>query len=274
MSDEKTSLTAALRHLAEQERRTPSEHATPGELTAYHEGTLPPEIEARVQEHLAHCKLCSDLLLDLAGFADLAPPPGVPELTDAQVAEDWQALRARMGVEKENDKEPATVVPFRPPAAVERPRARERDFSPWKVAAAALIAVALGTAVLVLKPWAPKPEQIAAAEFSDGDRTRGEVEPSKLPDMVSTQRAHFTFHSFDSYPRYYAEIVTDNAPVWQQEFAANQTSGQPESELKPISFWVAENSLKAGRSEARLFGVDKSGKRELIGRLDFQVNAP
>lgn len=271
MSDEKTSLTAALRHLAEQERRTPSEHATPGELTAYHEGTLPPAIEARVREHLGHCKLCSDLLLDLAGFADLAPPPGVPELTDAQVAEDWQALRVRMGAEKK-EAEPATVVPFRPGKPVERERAR--DFSPWKIAAAALIAVALGTAALVLKPWAPKPEQVAIAEFSDGDRVRGEAEPSKLPNMVSSQRAHFTFHSFDSYPRYYAEIVTDRAPVWQQEFAANQTSGQPESDLKPISFWVPENSLKAGRYEARLFGVDKSSRRELIGRLDFEVDVP
>jgi hypothetical protein len=148
VSDEKTSLTAALRHLAEQERRTPSEHATPGELTAYHEGTLPPEIEARVQEHLGHCKQCSDLLLDLAGFADLAPPPGVPELTDAQVAEDWQALRARMGAEKGNEKEPAIVVPFRPAATREKPR---REGWQWRALAAAAMALAVGMSIWALQ---------------------------------------------------------------------------------------------------------------------------
>jgi hypothetical protein len=278
VSDEKTSLAAALRHLAEQERRTPSEHATPGELTAYHEGTLPPPVEARVREHLAHCKLCSDLLLDLAGFADLAPPPGVPELTDAEVEKDWQALRARMGAEQgnprvdEKSKQPGEVVPIRP--AKPEVGKRERDLSPWKIAAAILIAaVALIASLTVLKQWTSKPEPVSIAEFSDGDQLRGSS-PGKLPRMTSSQEARFTFHSPDSYPGYNGEIVADRTVIWQTRLGSGQTPAEPQSDLKEISFRVPSDSLEPGQYEARVFGIGVDGRRELIGRLDFEVDAP
>jgi hypothetical protein len=271
VSDEKTPLTAAIRHLAEQERRTPAEHATPGELAAYHEGTLAPEIEARVREHLAHCRTCSDLLLDLAGFADLTPPPGIPELTDAEVERDWQALRARLGKGREQ-KEPATVVPFRQPAAPVKP---SREFSPWKIAAAVLIAVGLSAGVMVLRQGASdlKPKASSIAEFSDGDQMRGS-EPGKEQRMASSQPANFAFHTFDSYPKYQGEIVADGTVVWQTAFNAGQTSDQPESALKEVSFRVPEDSLKPGRYEARLFGIGADGGRELVGSLEFEVDAP
>ena len=273
MSDEKTSLTAALRHLVEQERRTPSEHATPGELTAYHEGTLPPPIEARVREHLAHCKLCSDLLLDLAGFADLPPPPSVPELTDAEVEEDWQALRARMGegeTEKPRDlKPPGEVVPIRPAKAVEVVE-RRRDFSPWKVAAAILVAaVALFVSVRILKP---SPERVAIVELSDGDRLRGSTE-EEPPRITSSQRPKFKFHIFDSYPSYRGEIVAGRTVVWQTTFSADHVSTQPDSDLKEISVLGPEKTLEPGRYESRLFGIGADGPKRL-GSLEFEVDAP
>lgn len=131
--DEKPPLDAALRHLAEQKRRALTSHPTPQELAAYHAGELPPEAEARILDHLSICPECSDLLLDLSGFADLKPPEGVPELTDAQVEQDWQKLRAKMG-QREPERAPAPVVPIRPTAKPER--------SFWLPIAASLLAVA------------------------------------------------------------------------------------------------------------------------------------
>jgi hypothetical protein len=282
VSDEKTSLTAALRYLAEQERRTPSEHATPGELTAYHEGTLPPPVEARVREHLAHCKLCSDLLLDLAGFADLAPPPGVPELTDAEVEGDWQELRKKLNEEQgrapidEKPKPPGEVVPIRRPSTPV-PMKPDREFSPWQVIAAAALAATIGLSawVAVLKRnegSAAKPEGGQMVVFDDGGQVRG-ADQGRLPGMSSSQPATFIFHSPDSYSGYQGEIASDGTVVWQTEFKADEPSPQAESDLRQISFWIPGGTLKPGRYEARLFGAGGSGG-ELIGRLDFEVNAP
>lgn len=260
MSDEKTSLTAALRHLAEQERRTPSEHATPGELTAYHEGTLPPAIEARVQEHLAHCKLCSDLLLDLAGFADLAPPPGVPELTDAQVAEDWQALRARMEAEKK-EPEPAPVVHFPTPAPTPAPPLRRRR--PWRYAAAvaaALVAVAVG-----LSLWTGPSKQLPVKDFEEGTTSRGEQEPQvEVNSGLSGQAMRFIFYP-ERYPRYEGRILRGGDVVWNTSDVV--------SEGEKVWFKVPENSLNPGKYQAVLYRLDQ-GQAESIGIIDFEVHDP
>jgi Putative zinc-finger len=256
VSDQKTSLTAALRHLAEQERRTPSEHATPGELTAYHEGTLPPAIEARVQEHLAHCKLCSDLLLDLAGFADLAPPPGVPELTDAQVAEDWQALRARMGAEKK-EAEPATVVPFRAPATPV-PVRPARKWRPWRYAAAALVAAAVGLFALTLIPG----QKLPPKHFSDGGTMRGGE--SDIESASPRQRMVFDFHP-GNYSSYEGRILRGRDVVLKTSDVV--------SEGETVSFEIPEDSLEPGRYEAVLYGLGQD-RPEPVGSIEFEVNDP
>lgn len=269
---EKTSLTAALRHLAEQERRTPSEHATPGELTAYHEGTLPPAIEARVQEHLAHCKLCSDLLLDLAGFADLAPPPGVPELTDAQVAEDWQALRARMEAEKK-EPEPAAVVPFRPAATTE-PTAPRRS-PPWFAIAASLLAV-VGFA-------------LSAYENKQVERLQTQIERLQTPIFVEGQtvssEAGRTRSSQEETPKFgsgsggllYPELELDapypayEAEIYLGEKEVVKLPGQAKGES--IGIVIPPGALKPGEYRLRLYGVDQ-GQRTSVGEFPFHVDDP
>lgn len=136
--DDKPSLAQAIRLLAERDRRTLGAHPKIEDLAAYHAGELSPEAEARLREHLAVCHECSDLLLDLINFADLAPPPGEPDLTDEEMEEDWQALRARMGVKTE-EKPPAPVVPIRPAAAAQPNLGR--TYPAWLPIAASLLAV-------------------------------------------------------------------------------------------------------------------------------------
>lgn len=144
MNDDKPSLSEAIRLLAERDRRSLGAHPKIEELAAYHAGELEPQAAARVREHISVCRECSDLLLDLINFADLTPPPGEPDLTDDEMEQDWQALRARMGEGKaEEPKEPVRpteVVPIRPAATAPAPNLG-RTHSPWLPIAASLLAV-------------------------------------------------------------------------------------------------------------------------------------
>jgi hypothetical protein len=250
LSDEKPPLTEAIRHLAEQERRSLKDHPSPATLAAYHAGELTPEEEAELREHLALCRHCSDLLLDLAGFADLAPPPGLPELTDAEVEEDWQALQARMG-EKPAD----VVVPFRPAARVEP----KSPYQPprWFAIAASLLAV---------------------AGFSFGFYERGRLQEAKLPDLadnvvslstdrgpsgnaISSQRGGILiFDTADTFDQYEADILVGKSKVISLQ------GKQP-------YLHVPGGALKPGEYQIRLFGI-LNGNRELAGEFPLQVNAP
>lgn len=142
-------LDAALRQLAESRRRSLTSHPAPEELAAYHAGELAPEAEPALLDHLAVCRDCSDLLLHLAGFADLEPPAGVAELTDEQVENDWQQLRFRMRSENQQQQQPEKpppampgAVPIRPAPPPPPPLGRAaRGVSLWLPVAASVLAV-------------------------------------------------------------------------------------------------------------------------------------
>lgn len=254
---EKTSLTAALRHLSEQERRTSSEHATPGELTAYHEGTLPPPVEARIREHLAHCKLCSDLLLDLAGFADLAPPPGVPELTDAEVEADWQKLRRKMEIGQGETKkeELAPVVPFQP-AARHEPELPRRP-PPWFAIAASLLAVAGVSFGLYERTELKRAQQVGLVDnVISLAIERGQREEA----MSSRQGGAVTFDLEDSFDGYEADIMAGTSKI------ISLKGKQP-------FIYVPGGALKPGEYQIRLFGILKN-ERSQLGEFPLRVDAP
>lgn len=242
MDDEKPPLDAALRHLAEQQRQSLTSHPTPQELAAYHAGELPPEAESRLLDHLAVCRDCSDLLLDLAGFADLKPPAGVPELTDEQVEEDWQELRKRMG-EGEPERKPAEVVPIRPAGPAAKP---ERTYPVWLPAAASLLAVlgfsfGLYQSVQVGKLSRPRVVPVISSE----DVERGET--SEI--AISARDGGVIYLDSDPdeiYPAYEAELVRDG------EVLARVPVGAIAHESVPL---LVPGPLKPGTYEVRLFGV-------------------
>jgi hypothetical protein len=77
-------------------RRDPEEHPAPEVLTAYHAKELSREEEERFQEHLAVCRQCTELLLDLDEF--LQPPPVVAEpVAEFDAAADRRKLREGLG---------------------------------------------------------------------------------------------------------------------------------------------------------------------------------
>jgi hypothetical protein len=73
----------------------PGEHPDPDRLYAYHAGELTPEEDAEIQEHLALCGACTELLLDVLSFT--APPaPQEAGLSEFERAAGWRQLRARL----------------------------------------------------------------------------------------------------------------------------------------------------------------------------------
>jgi hypothetical protein len=267
VSNEKTSLTAAIRHLAEQDRRTPADHATPGELAAYNEGTLPPPVEARVREHLAHCRTCSDLLLDLAGFADLAPPPGVPELTDAEVEQDWQKLRGRLG-----GREEGKVVPFRPPVAVPTPRP-SREFFPWRVAAAAALVATVGLSVRVVQLTHQETKRsevrVVAPSNPEGVK-RGEEPTLKIP-VAEDRVLYLSPGPEGEYHTFQVDIVRSDVDLPDEQVV--QRTAVFEATSLPISLFIPAGSLKLGSYKALLYGIE-GGRREHSATLAFEVDGP
>ena len=70
-------------------------HLEPDEIAAYHAGELSPEDEKRVQGHLAACRECAELLLDLDGLGD--PGFGAEEDLPAGAEEKvWEGLRTQV----------------------------------------------------------------------------------------------------------------------------------------------------------------------------------
>ena len=94
MSDEIQDLDEMLGFLGEdgRHRRDPEEHPSPEELSAYQANELAPEEDERIQNHLAVCGHCTELLLDLEEF--LKPATVVAEpVADFEAAADWPRLR-------------------------------------------------------------------------------------------------------------------------------------------------------------------------------------
>ncbi len=262
--DQKPPLDAALRHLAEQQRRSLTSHPTPQELAAYHGGELPPEAESRMLDHLAICRECSDLLLDLAGFADLKPPQGVPELTDEQVEQDWQALRSRMRAGEGRKERTAEVVPIRPAGRLPRP-----EQSHWLPIAASLLAViGLSFGLYQTVKVGPNSELQSVREVDSGSAVRGDDEPgqsisSRAPGLI---RLRPYPNAVASYPPYEAEIVYEEQGDVVKRVPVTTIDTDP-------LLLIPAGSLARGRYHAYLYGI-REGKKVVLSEVEFDVNDP
>jgi hypothetical protein len=256
--DEKPPLDAALRHLAEQQRRSLTGHPTPQELAAYHAGELPPEAEARVLDHLAICRECSDLLLDISGFADLKPPAGVPELTDAQVEQDWQALRAKMRVGEGRKERTAEVVPIRPMGPAARPARWTSLLLPVAASLLAVIGFSFGLYQSVQVSRLSRPRVVPV--ISSADVERGETIP-----RVSSQNGGVIYLEpgpEKEYPRYEAELIGGEEVL--ARFPIGPIDGSASIMVPP---------LEPGSYHIRLYGIE-GGRAELSSDFSFEANDP
>jgi hypothetical protein len=82
-------------------RWDPGDHPPPETLSAYLANELPPEEDDRIQEHLANCRLCAEMLLDLQRFLDPAPAePSRQGVADFAAAAEWRELRRKIAPPK------------------------------------------------------------------------------------------------------------------------------------------------------------------------------
>lgn len=149
MDDDKT-LRTALEAIMASRRDELGEPPRPDELLAFRAGTLPPAERALVEEKIAAFPEAAAALLDLARFPEVAPAPGVREVTDEEIATDWPSLRARMEGERVAALAPLRTLPtFRLAAAV----------------VAALLLGALGGLLVGRGPLAPPGPPTAGADL-------------------------------------------------------------------------------------------------------------
>lgn len=267
------SLSEAIRLLAERDRRSLGAHPKIEDLAAYHAGELESHTEARVREHIAVCRECSDLLLDLINFSDLTPPPGEPDLTDEEMEEDWQALRARMGMgeEEPKPKKVAEVVPMVRPAPQPIPPPPRRN---WLPVAAAVTAAVLGVLfglyqraqVTELNRRLQDLQQIrgvAPKYLEFGTRSGDQVlEISSQADEVVT----FNPDAKETYPDPEVEILRGPDVIAKPPLV-------PGGDTDSVSLQIPKGSLSPGSYQIRLYGKDE-GQRTFVDQVTLQVNGP
>lgn len=180
MNDEPADgLAGSLRELASEARRRqgPDAHPSPETLTAYHAGELTFAAAEDVREHLAVCRHCARLLLDLPAF--LEAPAGDREGREDATDASWQAIRERLPgpPEKAGRRDETRRTPRR--AASGTPR------QSWpRLAVAAMFA---GVALIAVPLWIiarhlSSPElPPATLELSTPESQRGTSEPPPLP---------------------------------------------------------------------------------------------
>ena len=187
------------------------EHVAPERMVAYHNGLLPESEADAVQEHVAGCRECGDLLLELVRFEDDGATEEPDEaIADLEAEADWRALRSRIA----GDEPQAT--PRKPPRGVSKP------YVAWGLAASLLLSIGLGARVRFLSSELAslRQDQVHPAIvdlYSDG-HTRSDPEES----IVRGHGELFVVFlnpptSFPPIVEYKAEILdADDRVVWSK----------------------------------------------------------
>ncbi len=240
-----TSIEAALRAVAERQRRELGAHLETDELVAYHEGTLPEESAERARDHLALCPECAGRLLDLDAFYD-ASPAGTPEAA-AEAEAAWRELAPRLG-EKRGE-----VVPLRRPPAFSDPV--------WRALAAVLFfgVIGLSTWVILLRRDLRENGAIHPATVVDlwtqGDETRGAT--AAIPRRDSAVLLAHLPYGTDPDSGFEAEILGPDGAV-ERKIAGLSARDRNKVLLELDPGWP-----KAPGYTLRLYGV-RGDKRHLV----------
>lgn len=151
MATDKWDLREAVRRLADSRR--PEGHPAPEKLAEYHARELPAEEIPELQDHLAECPECSQLLLDLESFEELEPPEGHRPVTDARVRRDWKRLRRRLrSPEGRSRPQVRTAEDTGSKEVTKLPPHRARFLWPGPLLAAAAVIVVAGMGIWAVTP--------------------------------------------------------------------------------------------------------------------------
>ena len=146
-------------------------------LTAFHDGELPADGRARVEEHLRRCPECAALLADLARVDRAA---GVPDPGPAY----WDRFNARVMDRVERASNGSEVRVLRPKGGWMREQFR------YLVPAAAVAALVAGIVYYGgMRPGAPPPAAPPAANRPATPDSAGERMANAVPESGATKKA-------------------------------------------------------------------------------------
>lgn len=214
------------------------DHPAPEELSAYQAGELSPDQFDEVQRHLAGCRLCTEVLLDLERFLDLPPEDRPREgVADLETEVEWLALRAKLGnlrlLTRDGARRTQRVV----------------------CAVAAIFLVAIGFSFYIISG---NPKGLQTLEPLNSHRGRTVVaEIVKLPKTLLLKSPVKI-----PYPEYRAEIL-DLEGHSMREFSRLRETPSFDLEIP-----LRRGSLDPGEYRIRLFG---DGQSKPVGEYAFKV---
>jgi hypothetical protein len=207
----------------------PLEHPDPDRLYAYQAEELTPAEELEIQEHLAVCSHCTELLLDVQSFS----MPSTQEeagLSEFEQAAGWRTLRARL------DQDGFFTRGRRP---------RHRVAA---VAALFLLAV-VGLSIYTLTREAPEVRTLDPLESHRGGPS--EVESVRLPVLLVLRSP-----SEISYPEYQAEIHDLAGRT------VRSVSGLRQNKTFEVGLKLGRADLPPGEYRVTLLGL-RNGRTEI-----------
>jgi len=237
------------------------EAPSPKELLAYRDGLLEPAERQRLEARLALYPDAAHALADLAAFPEIEPAPGLPELTDDDVAARWQAFRDRLPERPE----PRQSEPPAPP----RLRA-SRSTSNLRLAAAALAALAVGSAAGFFGSRAGQEVPGSAVNVDVvvlnpvEEGTRAAPEPRETPPGSEELLLVLNVSMDQDFADYEAEIADAHGiRVWSRHGLRPTAEG-----TFRLSF--RRGVLPVGPLRVRLFGMDGESRR-LLGTYEVRL---
>jgi AcrR family transcriptional regulator len=250
VADETQDLDRLFERLAREEeaKGDPEEHPSVETLTAYHANELSPGENARIQEHLAACRRCAEIVLDFDSF--LAAPAGEPEVASFEEAAEWRRLRERIREEG--------AVPEAKRASIP---------ASWKTAyalAAVLFLAVVGLSFYSLSLRRELEQSVSGLKIltlNAGDM-RGEepeIHAIRLPHLLEIRVSP----AGPAYPEYRVEVM-DSGGRRLHDMSIGEEGDLGLTILLPKRF------LPPGNYRFELFGV-REGQREPLARHVVRV---
>ena len=220
----------------------PAEHPGEGTLSAYAEGTLAGAEELAVQEHLAVCGRCRDLLLEFASFVEVPLAEETTGVVDLEAAREWRALQARMDKERSLDKR-----------EIRRPPHRRT----YLLAAASMLVAILGIYFYTLSQGPAKVHTLDALDSHRG--------PKATPDSVELPVILLLKSPTQSpYPEYRADLKDKNDRLLRAFPHLHETRS-----------FDLEIALERGELEPGEYGIElqgiRQGQADPIAKYAFKV---
>jgi hypothetical protein len=231
----------------------PDDHPAPENLSAYLANELSPEEDGVIQLHLAHCTLCTELLLDLKRFLD-APPEDLPResVVDFETAAAWRELRGRGGVSDS-----------------QRSRGTGSLRNAYSLAAVlALTVVGLGVYVIKLHSELKAPRAGYHIALTSTLRTRGSLESVEKELRLHEAPEDFSL-TLDKdpdldFPSYVVEILREKGPRVQSAKGLRYQKGEG------ITLLLSKDGFEPGTYEIVLRGL-RDGRSEVAGKYWLAV---